>query len=711
MGTRVCFVGYGPALTAQQSSRRLNAANAFLRLPRSRASGTRCGADNQREFGGSTSLTLSGTDTSSEGAKYEKSPAGSSRKKTRKLRRLNHRQFKVSRHDAGPGRNLHGGADEGASLAVPSQRGETVDNLGAARASIPVPRRKEVSADGDTQQAASFPPPVRPAVARKSVALSGPYANATQSPRSFTPAKDGVLRGNTGFARSVSTRGGAPFTRKNEALIQEQRQGWLETASESYLVELAEHQMRYSLWNEARSTLTQCTKSHPRFAKAWIKLAMLERQLKNVGAAKLVYEDAIKFIGHHRFLISSYGELLRSLGEDEEALRVYLAGCENRKFADQFLIQALAEMYAKLGCVREARTLWRRSAQLDPSFAPSMTAWANMEYELCNDPERARALLAAGATAFPFSAPILLAWAELEEKLGCVDAARELFAQAMLKHPRHVKLLLSAGSFEFRQGQLDRARTIFTDAYEQDTDHAMVQHWALNERVAHPACVSYVYQIGTKLYPGAVTLWIDYASLEHRRGNAERCYEIHAQAVSSVPETERHRILRTWAKVLLQEGEYSRAQQALHRALQLKMSRTQMIKCKHLLADVETSLGNEAKAKQLLLDIVTNLDQSNIAAMYKLGMICINEGELIAARDTFRKCVMLNSREPGSLAALGDVEFQLGNVDAARKLLAGSLILDRGRESTWNTWIRNEERVGNFDVAKSLQAKYRGTSE
>jgi len=77
-------------------------------------------------------------------------------------------------------------------------------------------------------------------------------------------------------------------------------------------------------------------------------------------------------------------------------------------------------------------------------------------------------------------------------------------------------------------------------------------------------------------------------------------------------------------------------------------------------------------------------------------------GHLQAARELFKKCTSVNSRNAASWQAWGTMERQAGNIDEAARLLSKGL-----RASPKNTWVMQalallEWERGNQDKAESL---------
>eukprot|EP00184_Porphyridium_aerugineum_P007746 CAMPEP_0184701132 /NCGR_PEP_ID=MMETSP0313-20130426/18262_1 /TAXON_ID=2792 /ORGANISM="Porphyridium aerugineum, Strain SAG 1380-2" /LENGTH=759 /DNA_ID=CAMNT_0027161077 /DNA_START=410 /DNA_END=2689 /DNA_ORIENTATION=- len=605
---------------------------------------------------------------------------------------------------------------------------------------------------------------------------------------------------------------------RHDSVSEQQRQSWLETASESYLVELAEHQLRYQLWNEARVTLTQCTKSHPRHPKAWLRLAWLEKIRGNTEAAKQVYDDALRVIPASRSLIQNYADLLKSLGELEDACKIYELGLRLRKFSDQNLLQRLAVLSASMGKISRARALFQHSLCIDAGHVPTVMSWATMEKEQCNNLGRARALFATASKFCEHSPQFWYSWAEMELSTGDVAAVRALYKQGSLVLPKSVLLWQAWGELEYRYGNKDEARSYFQKAFDCDfsrtaafkgkmaptannkanlptpvkdetrkvatvtktslkTGGAPVQksYWSdvplpvASSRSSSPNVVmsakgSFIStpigptlgtylpdspssklataeqspsaastlagsrsskplitisdRSGRKLYRlrndeefQRMRMWFTWAERELSAGNIKGCLEVYALASEYFIEQDVYLILIAWADLLFEQGELYGAQEKLGRAHKhCKMPPTMMVEVMSRLAKVEHALGQTSKAKQLCLDILEQHDPNDRHIMKQLAKLYVEDGELLHGRELLRKCVSVDATDAHSLAILGDIEFQLGNIEAARKLLAAALMVDSSQEPAWQRfvyemWIKHEERFDNQNFVKKLRAR------
>ncbi|MEA2558560.1 MAG: choline-sulfatase [Acidobacteriota bacterium] len=142
-------------------------------------------------------------------------------------------------------------------------------------------------------------------------------------------------------------------------------------------------------------------------------------------------------------------------GDADAGIATYRRAAQENPRLD-FLHENLADAYASLGRVEEARKEYELTLELNPRFAAAWWGLADLAQKAGNTPE-VRRLLTEAMKAGTESVSILVRLAEVEAKAGDAAASESHFRQAVELAPAWVPAWLVWGQLAENQGQLDRA--------------------------------------------------------------------------------------------------------------------------------------------------------------------------------------------------------------------------------------------------------------
>lgn len=151
-------------------------------------------------------------------------------------------------------------------------------------------------------------------------------------------------------------------------------------------------------------------------------------------------------------------------GDADAALATYRRAAQENPRLD-FLHENLADAYARLGRVEEARKEYELTLELNPRFAAAWWGLADLAQKAGNAPE-VRRLLTEAVNAGTESVSILVRLAEADAKAGDAAASERRFRQAVELAPAWVPAWLVWGQLAENQGQLDRALERYLKAAE-----------------------------------------------------------------------------------------------------------------------------------------------------------------------------------------------------------------------------------------------------
>jgi choline-sulfatase len=151
-------------------------------------------------------------------------------------------------------------------------------------------------------------------------------------------------------------------------------------------------------------------------------------------------------------------------GNAGAAIATYRRAAQENPRLD-FLHENLADAYARLGRVEEARKEYELTLELNPRFAAAWWGLADLAQK-AGKPAEVRRLLTEAVNAGTESVSILVRLAEAEAKAGDAAASERHFRQAVELAPAWVPAWLVWGQLAENQGQLDRALERYLKAAE-----------------------------------------------------------------------------------------------------------------------------------------------------------------------------------------------------------------------------------------------------
>ncbi|HEX5717905.1 MAG TPA: sulfatase-like hydrolase/transferase [Thermoanaerobaculia bacterium] len=151
-------------------------------------------------------------------------------------------------------------------------------------------------------------------------------------------------------------------------------------------------------------------------------------------------------------------------GGADAAIATYRRAAQENPRLD-FLHENLADAYARLGRVEEARKEYELTLELNPRFAAAWWGLADLAQK-AGKPAEVRRLLTEAVNAGTESVSILVRLAEVEAKAGDAAASERRFRQAVELAPAWVPAWLVWGQLAENQGQLDRALERYLKAAE-----------------------------------------------------------------------------------------------------------------------------------------------------------------------------------------------------------------------------------------------------
>ncbi len=209
---------------------------------------------------------------------------------------------------------------------------------------------------------------------------------------------------------------------------------------------------------------------------------MRERDLANLRAAKVLFEDAIKrdplYANAYSGLADAYYLLIdlhsqelqhgEQLGEQaaERAVKLDPMSSEAHASRANFALRRY-EAHGEVQGLERAIADYQRAIELDPSNAQAHhwygTAWHN-------DPERALRLFERAIELDPFMRSAQIAAAQAFLYRGQYDRARGYINEVIARYPDFASAYRDAGEMEWRYGHLVDAHSWYTKAYELDAD-------------------------------------------------------------------------------------------------------------------------------------------------------------------------------------------------------------------------------------------------
>lgn len=200
----------------------------------------------------------------------------------------------------------------------------------------------------------------------------------------------------------------------------------------------------------------------PLLAEFMAAKEMTERGQARAAAPKLA-ELVRRSPGNIPFL-SALATAQLAAGDAEAGIATYRRAAQENPRLD-FLHENLAEAYARLGRVEEARKEYELTLALNPRFAAAWWGLADLAQKAGNAAE-VRRLLAAAVDAGTESVSILVRLAEAEARAGNAAESERRFRQAVDLAPAWVPAWLVWGQIAENQGQLDRALERYLKAAE-----------------------------------------------------------------------------------------------------------------------------------------------------------------------------------------------------------------------------------------------------
>lgn len=270
----------------------------------------------------------------------------------------------------------------------------------------------------------------------------------------------------------------------------------------------------------------------------WHVWGVLERSLGEVDEARRLFQKGVDINPANGSTYVVWAALEEEEGNYAEAIALFeKAEKASPKNVHALIAHAAAIERGPEKDLEKARSLLTRALRVKRRDASVFQAAGALEMRL-GDHEAARKLFQAGVTAASRHAPVWLAWAVMEERVGNLARAREVFQEGVWANPnsRDVGRLWNAwAGLERRAGRIPAARKLFGHGLRAAPDSApLLASWAAMEagQRAMPFARD-MLERAVKLEPNRVEFWKLYECLELEFGKASRAQAVHTRAQSA----------------------------------------------------------------------------------------------------------------------------------------------------------------------------------
>lgn len=304
------------------------------------------------------------------------------------------------------------------------------------------------------------------------------------------------------------------------------------------------------------------------------------------------------------------------------------------------------------------------------------------------------------------NAYIWTAWGNLEARKGMLSKARKLYDAAVVANLSHQAAWHGWGMLEKRERNYVRARDYWIrgikNAKRSPSPYLYNSLAVLAAELGRVQEAREWFQKGTKTQLGRAShaLWQAWALLEAEKGDKMVARQLFKNALEVNPKS-RYTYL-AWGLFEKQEGLLDRAQALLEEGHRLNPKDPAILQAWGVL---QAQLGNMDRARELF-QMGARADRRHQPVWQAWGVMEFRQGNLARARELFQEGVWAgpSSKDVSFVfQAWGVLEMSAGNAGLARELFKCAVKADPKNETTWNTWVKMEERLGAYERANELR--------
>ena len=362
--------------------------------------------------------------------------------------------------------------------------------------------------------------------------------------------------------------------------------------------------------------------------------------------------------------------------------------------------------HRRMDLLKEAEMGYRRVIEMDATDGRPYVGLGRLLVQQHRFDE-ARKVYEDGCTATQGSnAYVWTAWANLEARKGTLRKARKLYDAAVVANMSHQAAWHGWGMLEKRDRNYVRARDCWIrgikNAKRSPSPYLFNSLAVLAAELGRVDEAREWFQKGTKTEfgSGSQALWQAWALMEAEKGDKAAARELFRKALEVSPKSRYTHL--AWGLFEKEEGQLDKAQALLEQGHRLNPKDPAILQAWGVL---EAQLGNIDKAREQF-EKGAKVDRKHQPVWQAWGVMEFRQGNLTRARELFQEGVWAgpNSKDVAFVfQAWGVLEMSAGNAGLARELFKCAVKADPKNETTWNTWVKLEERLGAYERANELR--------